>query len=75
MELTDTQLNVLSELYKFPSGRPFREDSEKTAIDEMCRMVPPLVCDPHNMGSSLFTMITREGRVAYLGTIPCAIED
>lgn len=75
MELTDIQINILSELYQHRSGRPFREESEKAAIDEMCRMVPPLVCDSHVMGSSLFTRATREGIVAYLDTIPCALED
>lgn len=75
MELTDTQVNILSELYHHPDGRPFREEGEKVAIDQMCRMVPPLVCDPHTMGGSLFTRATRDGIVAYLDTIPCAIID
>jgi hypothetical protein len=73
MPLTDTQRAVLMELHRYKTGRPFREDHEKAAIDEMCRMIPPLVCDPHTMQNSLFTMITDEGRTALLDD-PIAVE-
>lgn len=66
MSLTEAQRSVLMELHRYPSGRPFREDHEKAAIDEMCRMAPPLVCEPRQMQASLFTMITQEGRTALL---------
>lgn len=62
MQLTNIQREVLLALHRYPSGRPFREDAEVKALDELCRMIPPLVCDPSPMGDSLFTRITDEGR-------------
>lgn len=61
MTLTRAQYIVLTELRRMPSGRPFKNPDETDAIDELCRMVPPLVCDPHNMNGALFTRITAEG--------------
>jgi hypothetical protein len=59
--LTAKQTEVLEKLQRYPMGRPFREEEEKAAIDELCRMVPPLVCCPHQMQNSLFTRITDDG--------------
>lgn len=67
MKLTHTQRLVLTELRRTPAGRPFRFPDEMEAIDQLCRMVPPLVCDPHNMAGALFTRITDDG-IAVLGT-------
>lgn len=66
MQLTNLQREVLFQLYRHPSGRPFREDAEMAAIDALCRTVPPLVCDPHLTGDALFTRITEHGRTAVL---------
>jgi len=66
MPLTHAQHKVLTALYQHPSGRPFKYADELEAIDQLCRMVPPLVCDPHNMDGALFTRITDEGRTALL---------
>jgi hypothetical protein len=62
--LTEKQVEVLEQLRKYPLGRPFREEAEKVAINELCRMVPPLVCDPHTMQESLLTRITDDGLAA-----------
>jgi hypothetical protein len=66
MTLTDKQREVLEQLRKYPSGRPFREEDEKAAILELCSPeMGCLVCDPHRFGeTSLFTMITDEGIAA-----------
>lgn len=73
MQINNLQREVLLALHRHPSGRPFREDAEMKAIDELCRMVPPLVCDPHCMGDALFTRLTDEGRTALLDD-PVAVE-
>lgn len=69
MKLTHAQRNVLTELCRTPGGRPFKYPEETDAIDDLCRMVPPLVCDPHNMNGALFTRITDAGRAALAESI------
>lgn len=64
MPLTRAQRSVLVDLKHMRSGRPFMYPEETEAIDEMCRMVPPLVCDPHNVEGALFTHITAAGLAA-----------
>jgi hypothetical protein len=73
MQITSLQREVLLALHRHPSGRPFREDAEMKVLDELCRMVPPLVCDPSPMGDSLFTRITDEGRDVLLSD-PVSVE-
>lgn len=65
MQLTDNQRSVLLKLND-TNGCWFREEDEKQAIDQMCRMVPPLVCDYHIERDSYFTRITEEGRTELL---------
>ncbi len=60
MQLTDDQRSVLLKL-KGTNGCWFREEDEKRAIDQMYRMIPPLVCDYHVERDSYFTRITQNG--------------
>lgn len=62
MTLSFDQWQVLSELTRYPLGRPFKGENQKEAILELCK--DKLVCDPHTMGSSMFTRITEKGAEA-----------
>ena len=60
--ITEFQRAILRELSLRPHGAPFREEEAKAAIVALSDK--QLVCDPHAMGSALFTRITEEGRQA-----------
>lgn len=62
MKLTKPELSVLQLLALRPHGAPVRGDKERAAVLSLADKV--LVCDPHEMGSSLFTRITEAGRQA-----------
>lgn len=63
MVLTPDEKTVLHELTLRPGGAPFRSEDLKEAVLSLAHK--RLVCDPHTMGTALFTRITEEGKDAF----------
>lgn len=60
--LTETERAILEALAMRPDGGMVRGDEEKLATLSLAAKA--YVCDPHEMGATLFTRITDAGRDA-----------
>lgn len=60
--MTEQERSILQELVLRPNGAIIRDPALREVVNGLADKV--WVCDPHQMGSGLFTRITDEGKAA-----------